>query len=292
VGAVHSIAKFDPRLGIETMKFIDLGMSAWLTDRILMTFEGDGGRLLGALTGSDVDAFLNQLMRLQELDGHWIETFLSEMSKRHAIRLAQFFMSRVDYATDREIWHYRPCNYGPFGNVPLRFRESPDFALVLRQVSEWMTSRKGLLFAERSAQLFDAMFRPFDDALVEILQSWVDASKEEDVQTVAKILNQAPPRFVFEQRPFVVRFLERARQFGKEVLDRAIALLFGSAIGGVRSGTPGEPFPDDLQMKEEARKVLAELPPFHPAHELYRAIAAHADESIKLALRDREAFEE
>ena len=81
-----------------------------------------------------MDVFLNGLMALPELEGYWIETFLVAVSATHAARLAKFFMDRVDYAARTENWDYRPCNYGPYGHVPLQFRKSPDFGLVLRQI--------------------------------------------------------------------------------------------------------------------------------------------------------------
>jgi hypothetical protein len=131
-----------------------------------------------------------------------------------------------------------------------------------------MKSRNDFLFREGSAQLFDTMFKPFDDVLVGALQHWADIAAHADIQAISKILGQAHPEFVFQQRPFVVRFLERAKQFGKKTVNGAISDLFASTIRGVRSGTPGEPFPRDLQTKQEAGKALAELPRFSPAYEL------------------------
>jgi hypothetical protein len=167
-----------------------------------------------------------------------METFSAAVSVTRAERLAKFFMDRVEHAATNEDWHYRPCNYGPFGNVPLQFRKSTDFDRVLRQVSDWMTSRDNFLFGERSAQLFDTMFRPFDEALVTVLQRWADVATAVDIRTIAKILAEAPSSFVFDQRAFVIRFAERAKQFGRDALDETIGGFFQSAISGVRSGRP------------------------------------------------------
>lgn len=250
------------------------------------------GGLLEALTPDDVDAFLGRLMALPELDGYWIETFLAAISATHATRLAKFFMDRVDYASSKEAWDYRPCNYGPYGHVALQFRKSPDFGLVLRQVSDWMKPRDDLLFRERSAELFDTMFKPFDDVLVADLQRWADVATEIDIRTIAKILGEAPPTFVLEQRAFVFRFLERAKQFGKGVLDKATSELFRSAISGVRSANVGEPTPEDLATKQGAEYALTQLTRFSPAFALYESIAKHAVWSIDRSIRDGEASEE
>jgi hypothetical protein len=217
---------------------------------------------------------------------------LAAVSATHAARLAKFFMDRVDHAAKTENWDYRPCNYGPYGHVPLQFRKSSDFGLVLRQVSDWMKSRDDLLFRERGAQLFDTMFKPFDETLVTGLQRWADIATEADIRTISKILGEAPPTFVFEQRAFVVRFLERTKQFGKGILGEAISGLFRCAISGIRSGNLGEPTPQDLATKQGAEKALAELPRFSPAFALYESIAKHAVWSINMSIRDSEAFEE
>jgi hypothetical protein len=155
-----------------------------------------------------------------------------------------------------------------------------------------MKSRDDLLFRERSAELFDTMFKPFDDELVADLQRWADIATEIDIRTIAKILGEAPPTFVLEQRAFVFRFLERAKQFGKGALDEAISELFRSAISGVRSGNVGEPTPEDLLTKQGAEDALAQLPRFSPAFALYESIAKHAVWSIDRSVRDGEAFEE
>jgi transcriptional regulator with XRE-family HTH domain len=290
--AVRSVAKDDDRFAIDLLKGVDLGISHQLADDVFMNFVAENGGLLGALTSGDVDSLLNRLMALPELDGYWIETFLAAISASHATRLAQFFMDRVDYAASNEAWDYRPCNYGPYGHVALQFRKSPDFGLVLRQVSDWMKSRTDLLFRERSAELFDTMFKPFDEVLVADLQRWADVATEIDIRTIAKILAEAPHTFVLEHRAFVFRFLERAKQFGKGVLDAATSELFRSAIGGVRSASVGEPTPEDLATKKGAEDALSQLTRFSPAFSLYDSIAKHAVWSIDRSIRDGEAFEE
>jgi transcriptional regulator with XRE-family HTH domain len=292
VPAVQSISRDDWRLAIDLLREVDLSISPKLADEVFMNFSAENGDFLPVLTGEDVDAFFNALMGLPQLDGWWIETFLAAISEKYAVRLSKFFMMRVEHAATAGDWAYRPCNNGPYGHVPLQFRSSPDFAAVLRQVSDWMKSRDDVLFRERSAELFDTMFKPFDETLVANLQEWAETATEEDIKAIAKILGEAPSDFVFTHRDFVIRFVDRARQFGDRALEEAISNLFRSAIGGVRSGTPGEPTPDDLATRAEAEKAVAELPRFSAAFALYDRIQQHASWSIDISIRDGEAFEE
>jgi hypothetical protein len=106
------------------------------------------------------------------------------------------------------------------------------------------------------------------------------------------ILQEASPDFVFQHRPFVIRFLEKAKQYGKDALKNAESALYCSAVQGTRSGIPGEPFPEDLHMQEEARKALHELSRFSPAYRLYESIKQSTEQNIQRSLQDRETFED
>ncbi|HXM34701.1 MAG TPA: hypothetical protein VN920_05910, partial [Pyrinomonadaceae bacterium] len=87
-------------------------------------------------------------------------------------------------------------------------------------------------------------------------------------------------------------YLEKAKQVSPDILKKAIGSLFGSAIGGIRSGTPGEPMPRDIELKEESERILKSLPRFSPAYDLYHSLRKHAEEGIADSRREKEAFED
>ncbi len=291
VNAVRVLAKNDQRLAIDLLKKVDIGMSSSVADDTLALFCHGEIIPFHTLTKEDIDCFLNKLMRLSELDGYWVETFLSESSKSHANRTATFFMARVEHTEKIQDWKYRPCNYGPYNNVPLRFRESPECDSLLRQVAQWMkTGKEGYMFMDNAAKLFEAMFKPFDAELVSFLQNWLGMASSEDIHIISQILNELPS-VIFEHQSFTMQFLEKAQQCGKEKLDGAISALIGSAISGVRSGTVGEPFPLDIELKKKAETLLKEIPRYSPAYRLYESLREHAEQSIKRSLREGERFE-
>ena len=86
-----------------------------------------------------------------------------------------FFMRRVERAAETEDWKYRPANHGPYGHVPLRFRESEAYSELLRTVAEWMRAGKNkpFLFSYRARELFETSFGPFNGETVQFLEEWI-----------------------------------------------------------------------------------------------------------------------
>jgi hypothetical protein len=293
IAALRSI-KQHPRILIDLLKDANLDLSAPVADQALFLFQQDDGELLAELTEDDVVAILKRISALDELDGHWLEEFLALASKNYATVCAGFFMERVERAAATQNWKLRPSNHGPYGNVPLRFRESPDFGKLLVKVSKWMGSKENApyLFSSTSAELFNSMFAPLDGPLIAFLHDWIETADESELGVVGRILREGPHDLVFRERPFVLRYLTRCHQFGAECYKRASGEVFAAAISGMRSGTPGEPFPEDLRMKEEATDALKSIPRFAPGRDLYEDLMQYAEHGIRQQLKDAEAHED
>ncbi|MDN3279238.1 hypothetical protein QWJ07_33580 [Frankia sp. RB7] len=75
-------------------------------------------------------------------------------------------------------------------------------------------------------------------------------------------------------------------------MKEAFGALYSSAIGGVRSGTPGEPMPRDVSMKERSEAILKSLARFSPAYELYDGLRKHAEGGIAQARQVKDSFED
>jgi hypothetical protein len=294
LGVLRKIVESDARQAINLVTRVNLGISAHVADEVLAIFYDEAKTPFDLFTEADVTQLLHQLETIPELDGHWIETFLARASRSFPQLTAHFFMRRVDHAASSNDWSIRPCNFGPYGHVPLRFRESPESVVLLRDVSAWMNDHpaQDFLFHERAKQLFGAMFSPFDDVLVGFLGDWVRVATDSDMRTIAHLLDEAPNEFVFTHRKFVDDVLAKAKQFGKKTFDRVLGVLYGSAISGMRTGTAGEPFPQDLKMKADAEAVLKDVPRFSPAYEVYDEILRCAEQRISRSLREAERFEE
>lgn len=91
---------------------------------------------------------------------------------------------------------------------------------------------------------------------------------------------------------FVKRILKSARALGRSVHRDLNSSLYASAVSGVRSGTPGVPLPDDLQMKEKCEAVLSKLTKADPAYEFFEMLKKHAEHEIKRSQAEGRAMDE
>ncbi len=295
VPSTRTIAKTNHRLAIELVKLVDIGLSDKVADEVLGLFvQGNDGIPFEALTAEDVAHFLSRLEPLGQLDGYWLETFLSRCSRSHSFITAAFFTERVEKAAAISDWQYRPCNYGPYSNVRLAFRESSNADSLLRQTVRWIRAHDANdhTFFAHASQLFAAMFGPFDVALIGFLQEWLDAAEETEIRMIARLLSEAPAETLLANQSFVVRLLDKASLCGEDALDEARNAVFAAAVSGTRSGTVGEPFPEDLRLKERAERALRDVPRSSAAYGMYEALRRHAEQDIKRSRAESEAIDD
>ncbi|MHA6298762.1 helix-turn-helix domain-containing protein [Devosia sp. CAU 1758] len=291
--AVRRIADWNVEIALDLIRAVNIPTAA-IADEIGGLFEFGEGLKTSSLTRDDVVSLLSKLEPLPELDGYWLDKLLATISEIYPQECAHFFMRRVEAAsTDDRDGRIRPVNYGPWVHERLRFRRAMAGASIMREVIEWMrkhAKRKGM-FTYYARNLFEAMFAPYDNEMVSFFGDWLGAATPEDVLMIGTILREAQPDFVFAQVPFVIALLDRAQQFDPELRRTVSTELYCSAISGMRSGTPGEPFPQDISMQEQAAALIQSLDPFSPAYQLYDDIRRDAEMSIKRAASETDDFE-
>jgi transcriptional regulator with XRE-family HTH domain len=297
ISALRSLSQADVNAAISLATHANIGSSARLADELARVFTWPQHIPFERLTESELQALLDKLMAVPELEGHWLETFFAEASKAFPIRIADILIQRVDRAVQTGDWKYRPCNHGPYGHVPLRIRETPEYVPLLVKVLRWIKDAnyegdRKLIFDYRSRELFETLFGSFDGDVIQRIDAWSATADQNDMRLVANIMHEAPTDFVFAQAPFVERLLERAKRLDNESLRLVTTGLFNSAISAIVEGVRGKPATRDLEMKSKAESVLRSLSRFSPAYQLYEALRSYADWSIERAIREREEFEE
>jgi len=103
---------------------------------------------------------------------------------------------------------------------------------------------------------------------------------------VAPLLSGAHGELLWEETEFVTEVLRAAAQHSEELYRRVGGYLMSSVTSGVKSSSPGEPYPKDLEIRERATRVRATLPAGSLEDRLYAALQDHASAEIGRVLRE------
>jgi hypothetical protein len=295
IGAMHRFGQENPRLALDMLRHVNFNADAHVVDRVFLVFHSDQSRVFAAMQDGDVDYILSQLKPIAELNGHWVETLLAHLSRHFPERTCLFFMDRVELAAkDENFSGMRPINYGPWVQVPLRFRESERFRVVMDMVWNWMVARDAgdWRFEHNAAALFEGMFLPVDEVVLGFLSAKLTTASKQDLRWVASVVGHADPDFVFDHVDFVLSFLETCDRIGRPARRKGVDALMRAAISGLRSGTPGEPFQRDLENAKRAGEILPRLSRLSGAYEFYSAILREAERDIGRARQEAEFFDD
>jgi transcriptional regulator with XRE-family HTH domain len=296
LGILSALAQNGWRVALDLLRHTNLKLDAGLADEAFMMFFGNREDIFSTLEEGDVRYLFAELKSLPELNGYWIDTLLSHLSRHFPLLTCEFFLSRVDQAatSNEEFSRIRPINYGPYAQVPLRFKEAQRYSAVLDAVWRWMTVRdpSDWRFEHQASALFEGMFLPIDQVVLEFFASKIAIAKERDLRWIGSVLARTDSKFVFDHHDIVVAFLDACDRAGDSARRSGIQALHSSAISGIRRGRPGEPFDRDVEYREASLRFMPRLPRLSAAYELYNMILAHSENSIALAHRDAESFDD
>jgi transcriptional regulator with XRE-family HTH domain len=298
-GAIQSLwntrINENPRLMIDLTKAVHFEIAPRLADEVFMMFRGQNG-IMSVLTKSDVEHFLRRLRDIPEIDGYHTQNFLAYVSENFPFELLDFYLTRIDIATERQSYSFRPANFGPYSHTPLRFNKSAEASSVLAHIWSWLrqhSERKDYVFNEHTVNLFEAVFPEHASAdLAEFFDAKVNTASAVELDLMGRLLHKVAPDFIFTQRAFVVRYLDRCRAVDPKLVKAAISSLVSATLSGVRGGTVGQPFERDLRQRDESKKILATLSRLSPAYELYDYAHRSAERDIAERSGDIEALDD
>ncbi len=107
----------------------------------------------------------------------------------------------------------------------------------------------------------------------------------ESLGNVANLLSAVPRGLAWSHVRWIVRTLEDAARRDAE-LDKDIGgTLHSAPMSEVRMGSPGKPFPEDVEQRDKAREVADGSPTGSPGERFYRSLQRAAEHAIE---RERE----
>lgn len=289
----REVAELSTELAVDLLASANPALLQASRGDIFMWLDDDKLVPLNSISDEQLEKILVLFESPESLDEHFVHGFLTRVSKRNPRLVVELAKRRLERATKNADWSMSPIG-GISGHTPsLDVLVHEDGATLFRGVLEWALPHAGKYpFTHHLADLVAGVFGFRPPVFTAVAEEWSAGGRAEHFKLIASLLREVPASFVFAEVEFVKRILKSARALGKSVHRDLSSSLHAAALSGVRSGTPGVPFPEDLRTKEQSGAVLATLSRADPAYELYEALKNHAEHGIKRSQAEGRAMDE
>ncbi len=294
ISVLHRLSTDDPLLAKQIFFNTNIGMSEKVADE-LATHYCSSEQLRASFTPDEVKEFLHRVEPLAEIEAHWLQEMIGLVSASHPELALDFLLQRIARAeTDSRGFEYRaiPFNWGERSKLQIRdtgyLRTAMERVLACAREAHIRKSQEKHSINE----LFATVVGHFDTTVRDFIGEYLVTADTSGVAAVAQLLSELPGNIVFAELEFVEQVLRAASRFGGKRKEEAEFALYRAATTGMRSGTRGKPFPQDVALKQNAEEALSRTRAGSPARKLLTWIRDHAHQQIKRAHVEAELIEE
>lgn len=270
---------------------VDISGDSQIADEVLGNFGRHGDFEREDLTRSQIDYLLDQLVVCLDIGEYGTGEFLATVSATEPLAVAKMLVRRVDMPdADAD---YRPIPFQWDDASPLRSKESTEFADAVGFICTWMSEpSEGWQRSFWAPHLFAAMAGTIDGAVVDGLGQWAGSADPLRLETISNLLREMPRELLWDRIDWTEAILNAADSHGPDCYRTVCGDLQAAMVSGVRSGTPGEPFPHDIEQRDRSRAAAGQLRPGSPSHRFFMSLVAGAEASIEWSLqRDEDLFD-
>lgn len=287
----RQVASRSPALAVELICLADFEVNACATHDMFMWISG--GK---TIPEADVESKRNELLRklvvLKELDDHWVRAFLAASIKKEPLSVVALVMARLVEAKRRSDWSYVPLSKEHNGEG-LGLMEVEAGPRLLRDFLDLtLEESKDIPSARRVGEAVSGLCGNYGQILLDLLLDWMSSGTQAHARLVARVLQESQPTLIYEHSKFIRDILNAAELICEDALDEIRSAIAAATLSGIRGGTPGEPFPEDLRMEQHCEQMLASLSRAEPAFDLYDGLLKDARYAIARQRKSREALEE
>ena len=290
--AVHQVAEYDKQLAVELVACVDLIAAGTSARDFLMWLGHEDTIPLGLIRDDQFERIVANLRGLEELNDHWIRTFLMYGMVRVPESVIQLVKDRIcDSISSEDRW-IKPLDDGIGHEHSLGLLEIERGTTYLAALLDWAAervSKDGFLW--RFGEALAGLCGKYGDTACGVFEAWITSGSTGHMMVLAEVLRHTYPDFIYDQDSFVHRILFAASAIGAQAAELLSSALYSAASTRGGATTPGEPFPHDVRMKEHAEKKLQTLSRMDPAYELFRWLLEDANRGIDWQRREKEAID-
>jgi hypothetical protein len=281
--AAQRIMQTDRFRAIQLLLEVDFAGNSSVAGNVLFQLCS-GPVSLDALPPADRIALLHQLAGCPDIHAHSIEVFLEQMARLHPDELIAMLMTRIDHGQGYG-WGFSqvlPFAWEHRASSPVLLHDHPRLAGLLDTLLDWLNNTSGHSTVLGGA-LIAAVAGSYDDTVITILQSWLQAHVDRrGIETMSSCLRASPASVLLDQHLFITSLLESAESFGPDCLAAVKKDLFQAAITSPPAFR-AQTLAAQAQLRDGAQQIATQIPPRSPARAFYRDLADHAGQMFRWA---------
>jgi len=275
--AAHRLADHEPDLARRIVLAVRSLAEPAVAKYVCMVLSHDIG-----LGQADEDLVLDGLLECPDVD-FWQDRFLLRTAERRPGRVLRYFLARLDREGDD--YGYRAVPIDGLSKDPLA--EADTYRRdALRELVGTAPKYRHTVREMHLATLFWSFAAGTDEAF-EALAETVSDRRPEVREGGEEILAQAERGLLLARPAWIAEQLGRARV---ETLDALRSALHAALTSGIKQGTPGQPYPEDVLLRDKAREYAAASRPGSRAASFWLAMVRSAEQAIRESVERDERF--
>ncbi|MCZ8377644.1 helix-turn-helix domain-containing protein [Mycobacterium sp. CPCC 205372] len=286
VDAARALADTDLPTAANLLARIVISDSRGVADYLFMCLSWEDSPLTWEVLSTEQrTVLLEALAELPNIEDHSVMAFLRHLSAREPKTVLGLLRRRVEAGEGMESLNdFRPV---PFQfREPLYVRQHPDFLALLSDLLNWIAQGDPRKREPMGRALFAAAAGAFDDPVLSLLLETVRAGSETDARTVARVVEEAPTDLIFNHVDFVAELLASAVRLGSSALAQVRRSLHTCAISGTRWGQLGEPYAEDVRLRDQCAAIANDLPKGTVVEEFYRGLSEYGAQAVAQQLEE------
>jgi len=279
-----------PRRAIALACAVNIGQSNEFAQVVCGLFDPLAGIPLAEADDGEVGTLVNKLEPVLSLDDPHVGRFLTDACARLPRLVMGMLLRRAARADSDPVPGYQAFpDVGQYLDLGA-LSQSEEYEDLLHDI--YRTARAQ---GDRPSVSLSSLFRrasQYDERSMSVMARWIDGENAEGIRTVGDLLRAVPSSFIFTHRDTVVHLLERAYDANDDCYAYVAHVLKNRVRSRSRQRVIGGLDPKDVALHQQAMETVAAYAHRWPVTHFYTDIAQEADESMRQAQKEDEAYED
>jgi DNA-binding Lrp family transcriptional regulator len=265
------------------------------TELVEVLFQTLTWNSLDTLTDEDLEKLLHKLEKAHSLSGYYTNQFLVYTSKKIPSSVLQLILKRIEASVEKDEIDYDPLSLTYYENCLHHLSTAEEYEDMLRKIRDlWFAHRSQmkLIFSDKLELLYEELYKEASFTFVEeskrvisptslkLLNEWINSNNMEQIKLSSELINKFPSGFIFGNLEFVFNLLEKADKNGHECYEMVSRNLWGTVVSKVKTGIPGQPFPEDIQLRDQAAAIAKQFFKGSPIRKFFDSLVNQAESDI------------